>query len=299
MRLAECRGISGPGGKKRRGCRDPHTIGNSLTDPRPDGGSKLFRCRHPAPQTIRSPGTVFGPRELRGARAVFAPGPRGRFAVCPEMRTCNVITSLFPRRGINDAAHRSRSRRGRVSLETLEGRQLLSTLYVTTDDDSGDNNNPTPGSLRAAIVASNNAPVGTVTTIDFNIAPGGAQTIPLIAPLPTLANPTIIDGTTQPGYSRPAPHPGRRHPGGRRSDRLLARRRFAQQHDPGPGDHRLQRRRHPRRQRQQQHLQQRRGRAPRGQRPGPRRRQRHLRHRDQGPGEQQHPLEPRRRRQHV
>ncbi len=95
---------------------------------------------------------------------------------------------------------RARSRRSLPRVEGLEGRQLLSTLYVTTDDDSGDNNNPTAGSLRAAIVASNNAPVGTVTTIDFSIGTG-PQTISLVAPLPTLANPTIIDGTTQPGYA--------------------------------------------------------------------------------------------------
>jgi parallel beta-helix repeat protein len=87
-----------------------------------------------------------------------------------------------------------------MMVEPLEGRQLLATLYVTTPFDNGDNNNPTLGSLRAAIVASNNAPVGTVTTIDFKIGTG-AQTISLVAPLPTLANPTVIDGTTQPGYA--------------------------------------------------------------------------------------------------
>jgi hypothetical protein len=95
---------------------------------------------------------------------------------------------------------RARSRRSRPAVEGLEGRQLLSTLYVTSLGDNGDNANPTPNSLRAAIVASNNAPVGTVTTIDFSIGTG-AQTISLVAPLPTLANPTIIDGTTQPGYA--------------------------------------------------------------------------------------------------
>jgi hypothetical protein len=108
-----------------------------------------------------------------------------------------------PRTTPKDHATASRRRaalRGRPSIEVMEGRQLLSTLFVTTDGDSGDNNNPTAGSLRAAIIASNGAAVGTVTTVDFSIGTG-ARTISLVAPLPTLANPTIIDGTTQPGYA--------------------------------------------------------------------------------------------------
>src|SRR3954451_19098829 len=109
------------------------------------------------------------------------------------------MTSLSFLRRAAQISRRSKDRRQRMQLESLEGRQLLSTLQVTTDDDNGDNNNPLDGSLRAAIIASNNAPVGTVTTINFNIGTGGPQTIPLAAPLPTLANPTIIDGTTQPG----------------------------------------------------------------------------------------------------
>src|SRR6202022_4473521 len=38
-------------------------------------------------------------------------------------------------------------------------------------------------------------------TIAFDIGDGGAQTIAPTSPLPTLINPTIIDGTTQPGFA--------------------------------------------------------------------------------------------------
>lgn len=71
------------------------------------------------------------------------------------------------------------------------------TFVVTTAADSG------PGSLRQAITDSNAA----VTTsanpnaISFTIPGAGVHTIALQTPLPQITQPTIIDGTTQPGTS--------------------------------------------------------------------------------------------------
>jgi uncharacterized repeat protein (TIGR01451 family) len=87
----------------------------------------------------------------------------------------------------------------RLIFEPLEGRELLSAIPVTTAADNGDNNNPTPGSLRAAIITSNT--MGTVggNTIQFNIASSGVQTIALQSPLPTITTTVVIDGLTEPG----------------------------------------------------------------------------------------------------
>ena len=80
----------------------------------------------------------------------------------------------------------------RLGLEPLEDRRLLSGLFtVTSLSDSG------TGSLRQAIVDAN-ANLG-LDTIDFNIGGGGPQTINLSSPLPTITDPVVIDGTTQPG----------------------------------------------------------------------------------------------------
>ncbi len=65
---------------------------------------------------------------------------------------------------------------------------------VTTTADSG------PGSLRQAILDSNNATGGT-NTIDFAIPGTGVRTIAPASPLPAITNPVVIDGTTQPGYA--------------------------------------------------------------------------------------------------
>src|SRR5882724_4279089 len=69
------------------------------------------------------------------------------------------------------------------------------TFLVTTTADSG------PGSLRQAIMDANANPG--VDTINFNIPPGGVQTITPLSQLPSISlfGPTIIDGTTQPGYA--------------------------------------------------------------------------------------------------
>jgi hypothetical protein len=85
---------------------------------------------------------------------------------------------------------RLRSFRPRVI--ELEGRLLPSTFVVTITDDAG------PGSLRQAILDSN-ATTG-LNTIAFDIGDGGVQTIRPTSALPTITNPVVIDGTTQPGY---------------------------------------------------------------------------------------------------
>lgn len=69
-----------------------------------------------------------------------------------------------------------------------------STTFVVTNI-----NNSGAGSLRQAIL-NVNAASGT-STINFNISGGGVRSIKPTATLPTITNPVIIDGTTQPGYA--------------------------------------------------------------------------------------------------
>lgn len=72
------------------------------------------------------------------------------------------------------------------------------TFIVTTAADNGDNVNPTPGSLRAAILGANS----TAGTDGISFAIGsGLQTIQPTAQLPTITEAVIIDGTTQPGFA--------------------------------------------------------------------------------------------------
>lgn len=68
------------------------------------------------------------------------------------------------------------------------------TITVTNTNDSG------AGSLRQAILDSN-ASAGTLDTISFNIAGAGVQSITPATVLPTITDPVIIDGYTQPGSS--------------------------------------------------------------------------------------------------
>jgi hypothetical protein len=79
----------------------------------------------------------------------------------------------------------------RPRLETLEDRELLATLLVINTNDSG------VGSLRQAILDSN-ASVGVIDTINFAIAGMGIPSIALTSALPTVTDPVIIDGTTEP-----------------------------------------------------------------------------------------------------
>src|SRR5258708_5072365 len=80
----------------------------------------------------------------------------------------------------------------RAYAEVLEKRLLLTVVTVTNTNDSGD------GSLRAAILASNNHPAN---IINFNIPGDGVHSIAPLSPLPNLNAFSTIDGTTQPGYS--------------------------------------------------------------------------------------------------
>ena len=68
------------------------------------------------------------------------------------------------------------------------------TLSVTNTADSG------AGSLRQAIMNSN-ASAGVLDTITFNIPGAGVHTIVPLTALPTITDPVVIDGYTQPGSS--------------------------------------------------------------------------------------------------
>ena len=94
----------------------------------------------------------------------------------------------------------------RLALETLENQLLLSTTFtVGNTGDSG------PGSLRQAMLDANaTANVSGPDTITFNISetdpgfdpsngPAGAFTIRPLSVLPTITDPVVIDGYTQPG----------------------------------------------------------------------------------------------------
>ena len=65
-------------------------------------------------------------------------------------------------------------------------------IPVLNTDDAG------PGSLRQAILDSN-ASIGVFDTITFNIPGSGVRTITLATLLPTIIDPVIIDGYSQPG----------------------------------------------------------------------------------------------------
>ncbi len=81
--------------------------------------------------------------------------------------------------------------RGWLTLETTA--LAASTFTVTNTNDLG------PGSLRQAILDANANPGA--DTIAFNIAAAGVQTISPATALPTITDPVVIDGYTQPGSS--------------------------------------------------------------------------------------------------
>ena len=85
------------------------------------------------------------------------------------------------------------NRRRRFVVESLEGRQMLSTFTVSNAADSGD------GSLRWAITQSNQT--SGPSTIDFNIPGAYLHTIGLDSALPAITSPVTIDGTSEELYS--------------------------------------------------------------------------------------------------
>src|SRR3954453_7876659 len=97
----------------------------------------------------------------------------------------------FPARRTGSTSGRLQARRRRPVVESLEGRQLLTTFLVSNVNDSG------TGSLRQAILGSN-AATGP-NSITFNIPGSGIQFIQLKSALPTLTKPVTMDGTTEPG----------------------------------------------------------------------------------------------------
>ena len=115
--------------------------------------------------------------------------------------TTHWFRNLNPSRGPReDAARRRAARRRRPTVEAMESRQLLATFTVTHLGDNAAGTADIPGTLRSAIDLANAAPAGTAATINFAIGTG-AQTISLLQPLPTLGNPFVIDGSTQPGFA--------------------------------------------------------------------------------------------------
>jgi len=72
------------------------------------------------------------------------------------------------------------------------GQFKVATIQVTNTNDSG------PGSLRQAIIDANKS-AGVRETIGFAIGTG-TVTIQPTSPLPTITDPVILDGTTQPGF---------------------------------------------------------------------------------------------------
>jgi parallel beta-helix repeat protein len=76
----------------------------------------------------------------------------------------------------------------------LFGSQVMAATFVVTNAaDAG------TGSLRSAITNANYNPGP--DTIAFNVAGQGVHTINLASALPTLIEPVVIDGATQPGYA--------------------------------------------------------------------------------------------------
>ena len=140
------------------------------------------------------------------------------------------------RRGfkLHPTGHASRKRQParrslrRLSFEPLEDRTLLATFIVNSagdapDDNIGDGDCDTgfhialPGggelgldrcTLRAAIEEVNAKTDPETDTIEFNIAGPSPHLIRPNSPLPTITDPVLIDGYTQPGASPNANGPG-------------------------------------------------------------------------------------------
>ena len=88
----------------------------------------------------------------------------------------------------------------KIVLDILDGN--ASGLLVTTTDDNGDDVNPTPNSLRAAIKTANSTAIvgGNPLVITFQIPNGGNVITVKNNPLPALQHATVIDATPTPLY---------------------------------------------------------------------------------------------------
>ena len=91
-------------------------------------------------------------------------------------------------------ANVSVSRSRRLAIEPLEGRLLLTSVFtVTSTDDSGRE------TLRQAILdANHSANLSEADTIAFDIPGAGPHTIQPLTALPTITDPVVVDGYTQP-----------------------------------------------------------------------------------------------------
>jgi hypothetical protein len=116
------------------------------------------------------------------------------------------MSHLFAQRSrASRRSQRIASFRRRFLLEPLEGRQMLSTFYVSTTVDNGSNTSPAAGSLRAAILAVDAQKAGTYSTIDFNIPGTGVHQITPRSLLPLITNPVNINGLSESGSSAASP----------------------------------------------------------------------------------------------
>src|SRR5262249_31107779 len=99
-------------------------------------------------------------------------------------------------------SRRLQRRSFRPGVEPLEERQLLSNWVVKTALDNGDDNNPTQGSLREAILLADTfGAAGDRIVFAIPPLPGQSAIHPIQPPtaLPAVSKPLIIDGYTQPG----------------------------------------------------------------------------------------------------
>jgi uncharacterized repeat protein (TIGR01451 family) len=139
------------------------------------------------------------PHWIRLERTVPSPTPRALPVETHwNMMNYSKSSSAGPRRH-DRPIRRPRSRP--PGFELLEARELLTGYMVTSLADNGNNSSPSPGSLRAAILAADADKTPGAATISFAIPGGGVRTIAVPTSLPAIVRPVVIDGGTQPGYS--------------------------------------------------------------------------------------------------
>ena len=153
------------------------------------------------------PGRIENDNEGIGTEARVSPAPgavlRPRGAPSRPEEIHMSVFGKAGRRGRNRDGHRTT----RPFVELCEDRTLLTPIMVTLSGDNGDNNNPTPHTLRWAIQQVDGDTTTDTDTIDFAIPttdPGynattNAWTIQPASALPTITHHTLIDGYSQPG----------------------------------------------------------------------------------------------------